>query len=67
MVELQHTTSGIPGKMFCMEALFTAYKNEASLDQLMDYKSTSDTNTMYLHEAMKQTDSNNFNKTMQKE
>ena len=49
MVELQHTTFGITGKIFCMETLFSAYENDVDLDLLIAYKATKYTNTMYLY------------------
>ena len=55
------------GKIFGMDAWFTAYENEVSLDPLMAYNNTVDPNNIYLDEAMKQTNSNKFKKSMQKE
>ena len=66
MVELLHTTFRIPGEIFWMETLFTAHEKEVALDPLMYYKSTSDTDIMYLHETMKQPHSNEFNKDIKK-
>ena len=35
LVELQQTTFGILGEVFCMETLFTSYDKEISLDPLI--------------------------------
>ena len=46
MVKLQHNTYGILAEISFTEALFPEYSNEVSLDPLMAYKSTEDTDTM---------------------
>ena len=49
-----------------MEKLFTAYEKEVSMDTLMAYKATADPDTMYLHESMNQSNSNEFKKAIKK-
>ena len=43
-----------------------AYANQIALYIMMALKTTSLPDTMYLHEAMKQSNSNKFNKAMQR-
>ena len=57
MVELTNATeSDIPGEIFCLQAMFTNYTGTFDIDPLMAYKATSDSDTMYMHQAMKQPD-----------
>ena len=67
MVELQQTTYRIPGDIFCMKVLFPECANKVDLYILIAYKSRVDLNAMYLHEYMKQPNSNGFKKYIKKE
>ena len=61
------TEAGIEGEIFCLQALFPGGTEYDGQHPLMAYKSTSDPDTMYLHEAMKQPDKVKFLQAMQKE
>ena len=61
------TADDIEGELFCFKAMFPAYSEEQEQDPLMVYKATSDPDTMYMHEAMRQKDAAEFRKAMQKE
>jgi len=68
MAELSNATaSGIEGEIFCFEAMFPAYAGEPEQDPLQVFKATSDPDTMYMHQAMKQKDAKEFRKAMVKE
>ena len=64
----QCTTGRIPGEIFCLETLCGSSSEEIG-DQhpLMVLKATSDPDTMYRHEAMRQPDRKEFVTAMQKE
>jgi hypothetical protein len=59
-------THCIPGEIFCLQAL---YPNPGEDDQhpLTAYKATADPDTMYMHEAMRQSDKGEFVRAMAKE
>ena len=61
------TVNDIEGEIFCFEAMFPNYAGEPEQDPLQVFKATSDPDTMYMHEAMRQKDANEFRKAMQKE
>jgi len=61
------TANVIEGEIFCFEAMFPAYAGEPEQDPLKVFKATSDPDTMYMHEAMKQKDAKEFRKAMVKE
>ena len=59
------TVNDIDGELFCFQAMFPNYAGEPEQDPLTVFKATSDPDTMYMHEAMK--DAKEFRKAMQKE
>jgi hypothetical protein len=59
------TRHDVEGEIFCLEAMFPS--REEIENPLVAYKATSDPDTMYLHEAMKEPDADNFVKAMLKE
>ena len=61
------TVNGIEGEIFCFEAMFPAYAGEPEQDPLKVFKATSDPDTMYHHEAMRQKDAAKFIEAMDKE
>ena len=61
------TANDIDGELFCFQAMFPNYAGEPEQDPLTVFKATSDPNTMYMHEAMKEKDAKVFRKAMQKE
>ena len=61
------TEAGIEGEIFCLQALFPGGTEYDGQHPLMAYKATSDPDTMYLHEAMKQPDKVQFLQAIQKE
>jgi len=68
MVELSKATVGdIQGEIFCYSALFPNYAGLPEQDPLQVFKATADPDTMYMHEAMKQHDADEFRKAMEKE
>lgn len=61
-------TTPIEGELFCLESLYpqrVAVENDER--QLLAYKATIDPDTMYLHEAMRESDWEEFRKAMQDE
>ena len=54
------TEAGIEGEIFCLQALFPGGTEYDDQHSLMAYKATSDPDTMYLHEAMKQPNKDQF-------
>ena len=62
-----NTADNIPGEIFCLQAMFPNYAGQPEGDPLQVFKATSDPDTMYMHQAMKQPDSKEFLKAMQKE
>ena len=54
------TANNIDGEIFCLQAMFSVYAGEPELDPLMVYKATTDPNTMYYHEAMREKDAEKF-------
>ena len=61
------TANDIDGELFCFQAMFPNYAGEPEQDPLTVFKATSDPDTMYMHEAMKEKDAKEFRKAMQKE
>ena len=47
--------------------MFPAYAGQPEEHPLQVFKATADLDTMYMHEALKQQDANEFQKAMQKE
>ena len=64
---LADTQNDIEGEIFCMQAMYPGGTEQDGIHPLLAYKSTSDPDTMYLHEAMKQPDKVEFLKAMDKE
>jgi hypothetical protein len=66
LVEIKGVTRhDVEGEIFCLEAMFPS--REEIENPLVAYKATSDPNMMYLHEAMKEPDADNFVNAMLKE
>jgi len=61
------TVHDIEGEIFCFEAMFPNYAGEPGQDPLKVFKATADPDTMYMHEAMRQKDADEFKKAMLKE
>ena len=61
----KQTSNGIEGEIFCLEAMFPIRGEDEH--PLVAYKATSDPDTMYLHEAMKEPNRKEFLQAMQKE
>ena len=61
------TADDVVGEIFCYRAMFPAYAGQEEEHPLMAYKATSDPDTMYHHQAMKEPDRDEFWKAMQKE
>ena len=63
-----NTKDKIEGEIFCLEALFPMKNNWIeNVDPLFAFKATADPDTMYLHEAMREKDRDEFSKAMVKE
>ena len=76
LIEAMHTeilactSQGIPGEIFCLEALYPESSLEAmemDRDPFLAYKATADPDTLYHHQAMKAPDRDKFLLAMQKE
>ena len=73
IAEIGRTTShDITGEIMCLEALFPDHKQQLQLmkmddDPLYAFKAVADPDTMYLHQAMKEEDWEEFRKAMIKE
>jgi hypothetical protein len=66
LVEIKYVTRhGVEGEIFCLEAKFAS--REEKENPLVAYKATSNPGMMYLHEAMKEPDADNFVRAMLKE
>eukprot|EP00978_Attheya_sp_CCMP212_P047242 scaffold421280_cov72-Attheya_sp.AAC.5 len=66
---LTSTKDDIEGEIFCYKSLFP-HDDQEELEQektILAYKATSDPDTMYMHEAMKEPDKAEFLKAVQKE
>jgi hypothetical protein len=61
----EQTGNNVEGEIFCLEAMFP-YR-EDKIHPLAAFKATSDPDTMYLHEAMKEPDKKEFMEAMRKE
>ena len=69
ITELSHNEECVDGEIFCLQVLFPEHRLDADQgrDPLMAFKATSDPDTMYHHEAMKEPDAAEFTKAMVKE
>ena len=68
--EMIYNTSenDVEGELFCLEALFPKGVDTINeLDPLLAFKATADPDTMYMHEAMREPDRDEFLKAMKKE
>jgi hypothetical protein len=61
------TADDIEGEIYCLQAMFPNYAGLPEDDPLKIFKATSDPDTMYHHEAMKEPDAEKFKQAMQKE
>jgi hypothetical protein len=59
------TVNGIEGEIFCLQALYPDHKMIEN--PLQVYKATADPDTMYMHEALKQSNRKEFIRAMEKE
>jgi hypothetical protein len=59
------TTKDTEGEIFCLHALYPV--TETDEDPLLAYKASADPDTMYMHQAVKEPDRDNFIAAMQKE
>ncbi len=59
------TTQDIEGEIFCLQAMYPIPETEE--DPLMAYKASADPDTMYMHQAVKEPDRDQFIAAMQKE
>ena len=69
---IECTKDGVMGELLCLEALFPNGKDEYNLmlmedNPLLAFKATSDPDTMYHHEAMREPDKEHFKQAMVKE
>lgn len=64
--EMIASNSDVPGELLCLEAMFPRDDTENNKDPFLAFK-TSDPDTMYYHEAMKEPDRDEFIKAMEKE
>ena len=68
MAELSTSTADdIQGEILCHQTMFPNYAGLPEEDPLSIYKATSYPDTMYMHEAMKELDTIELRKAMQKE
>ena len=66
--EIGRMTAGdIEGEIFCYQAMFPEGDHHEHNDPLLAYKAVSDPDTLYYHEAMKQSDRAEFKRGMKKE
>jgi hypothetical protein len=56
----KQTAGDIEGDIFCYQAMFPEGGQQEYDDPLLAYKAVSDPNTLYYHEAMKQSDRAEF-------
>ena len=61
------TSSAVQGKIFYLKAMLPNYAGKEEPDPLMVYKETSDPDTMYINQAMKKPDSQDFCKETKKD
>jgi Reverse transcriptase (RNA-dependent DNA polymerase) len=66
IAETKDNGSEVEGEIFCLEAMFPESRNDQA-DPLLAFKATTDPDTMYLHEAMREPDREEFKKAMVKE
>jgi hypothetical protein len=69
-LEIKSSTNNksVPGEIFCLSTMFP--KDDALTDQqdpLLAFKASTDPDTMYMHEAMREPDSAQFRQAMDKE
>ena len=62
-----HTSDNVPGEIFCLSSIYPQGTIPDLPDDILAYKATSDPDTMYLHQAMKEPDRKQFLKAMEKE
>ena len=63
--EVKDTSGEIEGEIFCLVAMYPVRDEDEN--PLLAYKASADPDTMYMHEAMKEPDSKEFIKAMEKE
>ena len=63
----QDTSHDVEGEICCLKCIYPHEHNTLNDDNFMAYKATSDPDTLYLHQAMKEPDKHNFIKAMEKE
>lgn len=68
----RNTKDNIEGELLCLEALFPNHEQlshdlQMKLDPLLAFKTTTDQDTMYMHEVMREPDWSEFQKAMTKE
>jgi hypothetical protein len=62
----QVTSKDVEGELFCLQAICPCNILDEMQDPIMAFKATSDPDTMYLHEAMREPDKKEFIQAMQK-
>jgi hypothetical protein len=67
MAEVRQTSSDVEGEIFCLEAMYPITQEQEHSNPLLAYKASADPDTMYLHEAMKEPDRQQFVAAMDKE
>jgi len=68
IAELSNATAdNVPGEIFCYKAMFPNYAGLPEQDPIQIYKATADPDNMYMHQALKQPDAEEFRKAMKKE
>ena len=66
--EIKDSTSNeVEGELFCLQAIYPANLLDEIQDPILAYKATSDPDTMYLHQALKEPDKKQFIEAMEKE
>jgi hypothetical protein len=67
MAEMSSYDTGVPGEIFCHQTLCPEGTRACGEDPFLAYKASTDPDTMYMHEAMKEPDRDEFVKAMKKE
>ena len=68
MTEIQsQTIQDIEGEIMCLQALYPQNDLDTNQDDILVLKASADSDTMYLHEALKEPDIGKFIKAMKKE
>jgi hypothetical protein len=62
-----HRVGKIGGELFSFQTMFPAYAGFPKEHPILAYKATSDPDTMYHHQAMRQPDAKEFREAMKKE